>query len=98
MAEKRVKIPFPDPTKPGVITMVDGSEVPITESTERWTELRLEDGTVLRVKPNVLSAVRLDDRYDQDGNPLYAVKGSQTMTIVSTPERLRKGNQGAKVQ
>ena len=80
------------------MTMVDGSEVPIIESTERWTELRLEDGTILRVKPNVLSAVRIDDNYDQDGNPLYAIKGSQTMTIVSTPEHLRKSNKGAKVQ
>jgi hypothetical protein len=98
MAEKRVKIPFPDQNAPGGVTMIDGSEVPITESTERWTELRLEDGTVLRVKPNVMSAVRIDGRYDQDGNPMYAVKGAQTMMIVSAPEHLRKDAKVAKVQ
>ena len=97
MPEKKIKMPIPDPTKPGTFMVVDGNEVPITESTERWTELRLEDGTVIRVKPNVLSAVRLDGRYDQDGNPMYAIRGSQTMTIVSTPDHLRK-DKGAKIQ
>jgi hypothetical protein len=98
MSEKKVKVPFPDPTKPGGVTMIEGNEVPITESTERWTELHLEDGAIIRVKPNVLSAIRVDDQYDQDGNPMYALKGSQTMTIVSVPEHMRKGNKGAKVQ
>ena len=77
--------------------MVDGYDVPITESTERWTELKLEDGTVIRVKPNVLSAVRIENKFDQDGNPMYAIRGSQTMTIVSAPENLRKGFKAGKV-
>jgi hypothetical protein len=75
MTEKKIKLPFPDPNAPGGMAMVDGSEVTVTESTERWTELRPEDGTVMRVKPNVIAAVRIADRYDQDGNPLYAIKG-----------------------
>ena len=74
--------------------MVDGNEVTITESTERWSELRLEDGTVLRVKPNVLSAIRLVGRFDNEGNPMYALRGGQNMAIVSTPEHLRKDASG----
>ena len=94
MAERRVRIPFPG--APGEI--VDGSEVPITESTERWTELHLEDGSVLRVKPNVLSAIRIDGKFDPDGNPMYALKTSQTMMVASAPEHLRKNSKDKKVQ
>ena len=33
---------------------VEGRDVDISESTERFSELRLEDGTILRIKPSVL--------------------------------------------
>jgi uncharacterized OB-fold protein len=92
--EKRIKIPFPN--VPG--GTVEGVEVSITESVERWSEVRLEDGSVLRVKPNVIGVVRVDGQYDQEGNPLYALKTSQAMAVVSAPEHLRKGGQGKKVQ
>ncbi|MFZ0737757.1 MAG: hypothetical protein WBL70_12555 [Candidatus Acidiferrales bacterium] len=88
MPEKRVKIPFagvPEGT-------ADGHEVPILESTERWSEVRLEDGTAIRVKPNVISAVRIDGQFDQDGNPTYALRTSMTMAVISSPERLHKGS------
>ena len=94
MAEKRVKIPFPDPSAAGGLTMVDGDEVTVMESTERWSEIRLEDGTVIRVKPNVMSAIRLVGRFDNEGNPMYAIKGSQAVSIVSTPDHVKKGNEG----
>jgi len=94
MAEKKVKVPFPDPTVAGGIRMIDGSDVPIAESTDRWSELKLEDGTVMRVKPNILSAVRIDGQYDNEGNPAYAIKGNQIVSIVSTPDHLKQGNQG----
>jgi hypothetical protein len=98
MSAKKVAVPFPDPNSPGGVKMIEGNEVPITESTERWTELHLEDGAIIRVKPNVLSAIRVDGQYDQDGNPMYALKGSQTMTIVSVPDHLRKGSKETKIQ
>ena len=87
MAEKRTKVKLPTGE-------VDGSEVPIKEATERWSDITLEDGTVLRVKPNVLAAIRVDNQYDQEGNPIYALKTSQAMTITSVPSHLRKGGTG----
>jgi hypothetical protein len=90
--ERRTKVPIPT-------GMADGFEVPILESKERWTELTLEDGTVLRVKPNIITAIRVDGQYDQDGNPLYALKSTQIMAVVSCPDRLRKdAKSGSKVQ
>ncbi len=94
MSEKKVKIPLPDPNAAGGVVMVDGSEITVTESTERWTELHLEDGTVMRIKPNVISAIRIAGRFDNEGNPMYAIKGGQTVVIISMPEHLRKGKDG----
>jgi hypothetical protein len=84
--ERKIKIP----AQPGG-QLVDGFEVPILESVERWTELTLEDGAVIRIKPMVLGVVRLDNQWDQENNPLYAIRGGQNvMTIVSVPDRLKK--------
>ncbi len=94
MPEKRIKVPFPTPQS----QPIDGHEVPIVQSTERWSEVTLEDGSVLRVKPNVISAVRIDNQYDQDGNPAYLIRTSQTMAVASAPPNLRKGAPAEKIQ
>jgi len=44
MLDKKVKINFPKATDPPV----DGTVIPIKESTERWSDILLEDGTTLR--------------------------------------------------
>jgi hypothetical protein len=71
--------------------MIEGNEVAIRESTERWTELTLEDGSVLRVKPMIIGAIRIDGQWDQEGNPVYALKGGAPMsTVASVPDHLKK--------
>lgn len=86
MAEKRIKAQVP-----GLPGVQEATEVPIKESTERWTEIHLEDGAVLRIKPVVLSAIRVENQYDQEGNPIYQLKVNQLMTVASIPDHLRKG-------
>ena len=93
VAERKVKIPLPG--QPG---FAEGTEIALIESVERWTELKLEDGSVLRVKPTIVSVIRLDGRYDPQGNPMYAIRGGQTMVIGSTPEHLREQKNNSKVQ
>lgn len=80
--------------------VVDGTEVGLIESVERWTELKLEDGSILRVKPTILNVTRIDGHYDPQGNPMYAIQGSQVMTVGSAPDHLRQGaaNPTKKVQ
>jgi hypothetical protein len=68
---------------------VDGSDVPITDSKEVWSEYKLEDGTMLRVKLAVGSVVRMNDQYDLEGNPVYLVKGT-VVTVPIVPEGQRK--------
>jgi hypothetical protein len=70
--------------------VVDAVEVPIEESHERWSELKLEDGAILRVKMTVLSVNRVQGMWDQQGNPFYMVNMSPVMAVVEAPEHLRK--------
>ena len=65
-------------------------EVAVNEATERWTELKLADGTEIRIKTVVLSVMRVEGHFDQDDNPLYHIKANQIMTASAPPE-LKKG-------
>jgi hypothetical protein len=68
----------------------EGVEVPVEESIERWSEIKLEDGTIIRLKVTMISAVRIPGQYDQIGNPMYVMNMAPTIAIVSVPENLRK--------
>lgn len=90
MSERRIKIPFPTPNSP----LKEAVEVGVKESTERWSDVTLEDGTVLRLKPSVFSAVRIEGEFDPEDNPMYAVKAGQVLLIASAPENLRRPKSG----
>ena len=85
MPERKVKVRVQANNKEVV-----GSEVPIIESTERFTELSLEDGTVVRIKPVVMSAIRVDGQYDQAGNPVYVLQSSLAVSLSHVPEHMKK--------
>ena len=68
----------------------EGTEVPMLESVERWSEIKLEDGSVLRIKANVISVARVNDRWDDTGNPIYAVRSQNMMVVASAPKELRR--------
>jgi hypothetical protein len=63
--------------------IADGIEVPIEESSERWSEIKREDGTVIRIKMSMISAVRVPGQYDQVGNPMYVMNMTPTIAILS---------------
>lgn len=67
-----------------------GVEVQVAESTERWSEFALTDGTVVRGKIIVTSAVRVEGEFDQNGNPLYMMNSAPMFSIVSVEEQFRK--------
>ena len=69
--------------------MVDAMDVPITESNERWSELKLEDGTIIRVKQSVATVARMDE-YDPEGNPVYVVRSTPTVAVIQVPEKLKQ--------
>jgi hypothetical protein len=69
---------------------VPGVDVPIEESNERWSDIKLEDGTMLRVKITVLSVGRADAEYDPNGYPMYSLDLAPVVTISHVPENLRR--------
>jgi hypothetical protein len=83
MPERSVKVPLPNGQ------LADGVEVPVDETTERWSEVTLEDGTVLRVKTTVVSAMRVAGQYDQEGHPVYVIKSAPVIMVVSSPDQLK---------
>jgi hypothetical protein len=84
MAERKTKVMLPTGQ------MGDGVEVPVEESTERWSDIKFEDGTLIRVKMSVVSAVRVPGQYDVQGNPMYVLNMAPTIAIVESPSHLRK--------
>ena len=88
--EKRSKVQIPG------IGLVDVIDVAVSESTERWTDVKLEDGTEIRLKTVIIGAARVENQYDPEGNPLYQIRANQLMTVVSTPDHLRKNAKASK--
>lgn len=66
----------------------EGTPIGISESTERWSEAILEDGTVIRYKTVLLEVARVEGQYDRDGNPIYFAK-SNTVMSVNAPDNLK---------
>lgn len=68
---------------------VEGVQIDIEESIERFSELKLRDGTILKVKMSVIEAIRLDDKKDEDGNPTYILKSQNIVDVFYCPDELK---------
>ncbi len=81
-SRRKVKIPFNGQN-------VDAETVDVTQSSERWNEYLLDDGTILKVKLVLTNVYRVEGQYDADGNPVYIL---QSTNVVSTnaPTDLQK--------
>lgn len=59
-----------------VATMLSPTEVEVIEAKEAWSEYRLADGTVLRVKPIMIAVSRVDDAGATSDEPVYNMKST----------------------
>ena len=57
---------------------------------EHWNEYLVDDGSVIKIKLVATEVVRLDDKFDQAGNPIYLVQSTYVMAV-DAPEQLRQG-------
>ena len=80
---RKIKVTLPG----GIIK--EGVEVHMIGADERWSSVTLEDGTTIRLKQTVTQVIRVDDEYDQDGNPVYLTKSANVM-VVDAPDSLRR--------
>ncbi len=70
--------------------VVEGTVVGVLESTERFSDVKLDDGTILMTKMNIIQAVRVDGKWDNEGNPQYVVKSQNVVVIAESPESLMR--------
>ena len=73
--------------------VVEGLDISIIESTERFSEFFLEDGTVLRAKPLITTIIRSENEWDQDGNPVYHCKNAIIITVKEIQATLKRKSQ-----
>ena len=57
-------------------TMPASSEIEVLEAKEAWSEYRLADGTVLRVKPIMIAVSRVGDPESANGEAVYNLKST----------------------
>ena len=71
-------------------TPKEGTVVDIVESTERFSELKLSDGAILKTKMSAIEVIRINDQWDRDGNPVYHVKSHNLVAVSMVPDELKR--------
>jgi len=80
---------------PNKIKMALGTEeveavpIDINQTNEYWNQYLLDDGTVVKMKLVATKVLRVDNKYDLEGNPLYIIQ-STNITSVNAPDDLKK--------
>ncbi|HVH79527.1 MAG TPA: hypothetical protein VM782_09075 [Stellaceae bacterium] len=59
------------------------TEVEVVEAREAWSEYRLSDGTVLRVKPILIAINRVEGAEATSGEPVYNMKSTLVTDVGS---------------
>ena len=68
---------------------VDALEVNFKDVREEWNIYRLEDGSEVKLKSVMTEIMRLQDEYDQEGNPIYIFKSTNIVNVKS-PDNLKR--------
>ena len=72
-----------------IVEASTAQDVDVLEAKEVWSEYRLSDGTVLRIKPVMITVSRIEGEHTIDGDPVYNMK-STVVTDVKAPQALKK--------
>ena len=73
-------------------SLQSSTEIEMLEAKERWSEYRLADGTILRLKPVMIAIFRADGQTTPEGEPVYNMK-STLITDVRAPAVSTKSDQ-----
>ena len=71
----------------------DGEEIDFDVVGEDWNTYRLKDGTVLKVKLVLVGVVRLKDKYDPMGNPVYMINSTNVVRVTDVSADFKKKTQ-----
>jgi hypothetical protein len=78
MADK-VKVPFRNPN--GSTSQEVGTLMEVKDSKESWSEYTLDDGTKIRLRQALVSVVRLDNKKNQNGEPVYSIQSQPAASV-----------------
>ena len=70
---------------------VEAEVIEIKNISDSAIRIELADGTLLRLKIDIIEVVRFNDEWDPEGNPRYSVKSGNLMSLLDSPENLREG-------
>lgn len=70
-------------------TTIELVSVPIKESSERWSDVTLDDGTKVKLKLNIISVQRALNKYDNNGVPMYRIKTAPFIFVDFVPDELK---------
>ncbi len=96
MVERTIKKLVPDPQNPK--RKISGTVVKILRAEEPFSYAYLEDGTTLTTRMSFIEAVRLDGRWNNEGQPIYTVTQNATIIISAPDELMRKEDKDKHVQ
>ena len=58
------------------VSLQASSEVEVLSAREAWSEYRLADGTILRIKPIMIDVSRVSEAQTADGDPVYNMRST----------------------
>lgn len=67
-------------------SVVEGTRVQILRITPGYTEIELEDGSVVEVHTLPVDAFRLDGKVDREGNQVYSINHQVILKVKSTKQ------------
>ena len=80
--DKNIKVPYQGKS-------YDALDMEFKTIKEEWNEYETSDGSSIRLKVVVTNIARVKGQYDKVGNPIYVVRSSNVVSIVS-PENLKQ--------
>jgi hypothetical protein len=67
---------------------VEATPIDVNQSSEKWNDYLLEDGTVLKMKLILKKVLRVDNEHDAEGNPVYVMQ-STNVSAITAPKNLK---------
>jgi len=68
---------------------VEAIPIDINQTNEYWNQYLLDDGTVVKIKLVATKVLRIDNKYDAEGNPLYFVQSTNVVSV-NAPDNLKR--------
>ena len=60
---------------------VEATQVQIVRITPGYTEIELEDGSIVEIHPFPMDALRVDEVRDREGNQMYAINNHVVLKV-----------------